>query len=248
MRIRGREKFQKQYTHYKEQGRIVEMPSQYKGRWHEVFGNTNPIYIEIGTGRGRFISTHAANNPDINFVGIELEYFLLGRVGFKAEELNVGKNLVLTPADAARLSDIFAPGEVSRIYLNFSDPWPKKRHHKRRLTYIDFLQLYREVLKPDGELHFKTDNRPLFEFSLNMFAEDDWKMRHITFDLHNSVWEEGNVRTEYEEKFSNRGMTIHRLEARPLPRREQASLQAVEAANYDDGLPETEEATEEVTE
>jgi tRNA (guanine-N7-)-methyltransferase len=219
MRIRGREKLQRQYDLYKEAGRILEMPSQYKGRWHELFGNDNPIHIEIGTGRGRFISTMAHQHPEINFVGIELEHELLGRVAKKAEELGVGKNLILTPANAIQLTDLFAPGEVSRIYLNFSDPWPKKRHHKRRLTYIEFLKLYRIVLKPDGELFQKTDNRELFEFSLNMFAEDDWKMSKITFDLHNSPWAEGNIMTEYEEKFSSQGMPIYRVEARPWPRR-----------------------------
>lgn len=219
MRIRGKEKLQKQYNIYKEAGRILELPSNHKGKWHELFGNDNPIHIEIGTGRGRFISTLAQQHPEINYVGIELEHELLGRVGNKAMELGVGKNLILTPADAIRLHDFFAPGEVSRIYLNFSDPWPKSRHAKRRLTYTDFLQLYRTVLKPDGELHQKTDNRDLFEFSLNMFAADDWKMQKITFDLHNSPWNEGNIMTEYEEKFSGQGMPIYRVEARPLPKR-----------------------------
>jgi tRNA (guanine-N7-)-methyltransferase len=235
MRIRGRDKLLKEYSAYKEAGRILEMPSQYKRRWHEVFGNDNPIHIEIGTGRGRFISTLAQQNPNINYVGIELEHELLGRVGAKAEELEVGRNLVLTPADAIRLADFFAPGEVGRVYLNFSDPWPKKRHHKRRLTYTDFLQLYRTVLKPDGAVHFKTDNNPLYEFSLNMFAQDDWKMSKITLDLHNSPGMEGNIMTEYEEKFSSRGMPIYRLEARPLPRREDPyAEEAVVSGTEDD--------------
>jgi tRNA (guanine-N7-)-methyltransferase len=219
MRIRGREKLLKQYSMYREAGRILEEPSKYKGRWHVVFGNDNPIYIEIGTGRGRFISTHAKQNPDINYIGIELEHELLGRVGCKAEDLEVGDNLRLSAANASRLADFFELGEVSRIYLNFSDPWPKTKHAKRRLTYIDFLTSYRTVLKPEGAVHFKTDNRELFEFSLNSFAGDDWKMQKITFDLHNSEWVEGNVMTEYEEKFSSQGMPIYRVEALPLPKR-----------------------------
>jgi tRNA (guanine-N7-)-methyltransferase len=220
MRIRGRDKFLKQFGQYKEQGRIVEEPTSYKGRWREKFGNDHPIHIEIGTGRGQFIATNAVQNPDVNYIGIELEHLLLGRVGYKAEQRGVGGNLFLVAADAARLTDLFADGEVERIYLNFSDPWPKRRHHKRRLTYTDFLHLYRQVLDKDGDLHFKTDNRELFEFSLNMFAADDWKMAKITFDLHNSEWAEGNIMTEYEQKFSAQGMPIYRLEARPLPRRE----------------------------
>ncbi|MGZ4031831.1 MAG: tRNA (guanosine(46)-N7)-methyltransferase TrmB [Tumebacillaceae bacterium] len=217
--MRGREKLLKQYSMYREAGRILEEPSKYKGRWHEVFGNDNPIYIEIGTGRGRFISTHAKLNPGINYIGIELEHELLGRVGKKAEDLEVGDNLRLSAANASRLSDFFEPGEVARIYLNFSDPWPKTKHAKRRLTYIDFLTSYRTVLKPEGAVHFKTDNRELFEFSLNSLADDDWKMGKITFDLHNSEWVEGNVMTEYEEKFSSQGMPIYRVEALPLPKR-----------------------------
>lgn len=220
MRIRGREKYQLRYSKYKEAGRIKEEPSRYKGKWRELFGNDNPLHIEIGTGRGRFITTLAMQNPDINYVGIEVEHELLGMVGHKAEEIGAGDNLVLTPADASRLTEFFEEGEVDRIYLNFSDPWPKKRHHKRRLTYVDFLESYRRVLKPEGELHQKTDNRELFEFSLNQFVDNDWKLRHITLDLHNSPWNEGNIMTEYEEKFSNKGFLIHRLEALPWPKRE----------------------------
>ena len=219
-RIRGREKLLRQFMQYKESGRILDAVSLYKGRWHEVFGNDNPIYIEIGSGRGQFISTHAAQNPNLNYVGIELELVLLGKVGYKAELMGAGDNLKLSAANAVRLDEYFAPGEVARIYLNFSDPWPKAKHAKRRLTYTSFLHLYRTVLQPGGEVHFKTDNRDLFEFSLNMFAEDDWKMSKITFDLHNSEWAEGNIMTEYEQKFSEMGMPIYRLEALPLPKRE----------------------------
>ncbi|HEU4964114.1 MAG TPA: tRNA (guanosine(46)-N7)-methyltransferase TrmB [Bacilli bacterium] len=220
MRIRGRDKLLRRYAQYKESGRIKEQPGKFKGKWREMFGNDNPLHIEIGTGRGRFISTLALQNPDINYVGIEIEHELLGTVGYNAEELGTGDNLVLTPVDATRLTDFFEDGEVDRIYLNFSDPWPKKRHHKRRLTYADFLEMYRRVLKPEGELFQKTDNRELFEFSLNSFVDNDWKLRHITLDLHNSPWAEGNIMTEYEEKFSGQGYLIHRLEALPWPKRE----------------------------
>jgi len=220
VRIRGRDKFQRQFEEYRVKGRILVDPTQYKGKWHQLFGNLNPIHIEIGTGRGRFITTHAAQNPDINYIGIEIEHILLGRVGAKAEEMEVGNNLRLIAADAMRLLDLFDAGEVNRIYLNFSDPWPKNRHTPRRLTHTNFLELYRVVLGRDGDLHFKTDNRPLYEFSLNMFADNDWKMSKITLDLHNSDWNEGNIMTEYEEKFSGLGFQINRLEARPLPKRE----------------------------
>ncbi|PWK13438.1 tRNA (guanosine(46)-N7)-methyltransferase TrmB [Tumebacillus permanentifrigoris] len=220
MRIRGRDKFLRQYNTYIEEGRIIPEAPKYKGRWRELFGNDNPIYIEIGTGRGQFISQHAVQNPEINYIGIELEYLLLGRVGHKAEVAGAGKNLIVTPADASRLTDFFEVGEVQRIYLNFSDPWPKNRHTPRRLTHSNFLKSYREVLDAHGEVHFKTDNRPLFEFSLNSFAEDDWKLSKITLDLHNSEWAEGNIMTEYEQKFSEQGVPINRLEARALPKRD----------------------------
>ncbi|NGQ96827.1 tRNA (guanosine(46)-N7)-methyltransferase TrmB [Brevibacillus sp. SYP-B805] len=194
----------------------VEHPAQHKGRWQERFGNHHPIHLEIGCGKGRFITTMAARHPEINYIAVELK----AEVVYRAAQRTEGKpvpNLAFVQHNAAQLTDLFAPGEIERIYLNFSDPWPKKRHYKRRLTYASFLQAYKQVLKPYGEIHLKTDNEQLFEFSLNQFSEEGFRLRHITFDLHRSPFAEENVMTEYEERFSLRGQRIYRTEAIFLP-------------------------------
>ncbi|GAA4716992.1 tRNA (guanosine(46)-N7)-methyltransferase TrmB [Brevibacillus fulvus] len=191
---------------------FVEQPTDYKTRWHERFQNDHPIHVEIGCGKGRFITTLAAKYPEINFIAIELKAEVVLRAAQRTEHRPI-PNLAFVQYNAAQLTDLFGPGEISRIYLNFSDPWPKKRHHKRRLTYSSFLQLYKQVLKPDGELHVKTDNEHLFEFTLNQLSEALFQMRHITFDLHHSPFAEENVLTEYEERFSARGQRIYRVEA-----------------------------------
>ncbi len=183
-----------------------------KGKWSAYFGNTNPIYIEIGCGKGNFIIENATRYPDINFVGIERQKTVIAIAAKKIQQPL--PNLALLCDSAAQLTDLFAAGEVKRIYLNFSDPWPKKRCAKRRLTYRTFLQSYRQVLGEKGEIFFKTDNKNLFEFSLNEFCAEKWDLSNICFDLHHSDYMPYNIMTEYEQKFSEKGMPIYRLEAR----------------------------------
>lgn len=190
---------------------VVEEPQQHKGKWHELFGNDHPLHVELGTGKGRFISTLAEQNPHINYIGIEYQesviYFAAQKVAVK--EL---KNLLLLRFNINDITSIFAPGEVDRFYINFCDPWPKKRHAKRRLTHQEFLGKYAQILEPGHEIHFKTDNEPLFEFSLNELSGTGFTLKNISLDLHNSEFA-GNIMTEYEEKFSSRGMRIFRCEA-----------------------------------
>lgn len=188
----------------------VNEPKEYKGKWNEVFGNDNPIHIEVGMGKGKFITTLASQNPDINYIGIEKYSSVLLRALEKMEELDI-TNICFIRMDAEEIEDVFAEEEVSKIYLNFSDPWPKDRHAKRRLTSRQFLGRYDKILKKDGVIEFKTDNRPLFDFSLEEVPEAGWKLVEHTFDLHNSDMAEGNVMTEYEEKFSSMGNPIHKM-------------------------------------
>ncbi len=182
-----------------------------KGKLKEVFGNENPIHIEIGCGKGGFISQLAERNPDINYIAIEKN----GDVMVLAMEKVVEKkldNVRFIYGDANFLKDIVAPGECCRIYINFCDPWHKNGYAKRRLTHRNYLETYKELLSPlGGEVHFKTDNKKLFEFSLNECCELGLTLRNITLDLHNSAFE-GNIMTEYEKLFSDQGMPIYRLE------------------------------------
>ncbi|MED1723555.1 tRNA (guanosine(46)-N7)-methyltransferase TrmB [Brevibacillus parabrevis] len=191
---------------------FVDSPLSYKGRWKERFGNDNPIHVEIGCGKGRFINTLAKRHPDTNFIAVELKAEVVLRA-LQRTEYETIPNLAFIQFDASKLSELFADHEIARIYLNFSDPWPKTRHAKRRLTYASFLNNYRQVLTQDGEIHMKTDNEKLFEFSLNQFAAERFQMKNITFDLHQSKLAEENVMTEYEERFSSRGQRIYRVEA-----------------------------------
>ncbi|MFE4704562.1 tRNA (guanosine(46)-N7)-methyltransferase TrmB [Peribacillus simplex] len=190
---------------------VIQQPVSHKGKWHEVFGNENPLYIEVGTGKGRFITEMAKAHPDVNFIGIEV----YGSVIVAALDLLIEAdvpNLKLLNVDAANLGDYFAKGDVNRVYLNFSDPWPKSRHAKRRLTYKTFLEVYEGILPDKGEIHFKTDNQGLFESSLKSISEYGMLLKYVSLDLHNSSFE-GNIMTEYEEKFSSKGNRIYRLEA-----------------------------------
>ncbi|MBO8165218.1 MAG: tRNA (guanosine(46)-N7)-methyltransferase TrmB [Brevibacillus sp.] len=195
---------------------FVEDPASYKGRWQERFGNTQPLHLEIGCGKGRFITTLAERHPEINFIALEVKAEVLYRTAQRTQMRSI-PNLALVQYNAAQLTDLFAENELERIYLNFSDPWPKRRHHKRRLTYVTYLRMYKQVLKPYGEIHFKTDNEGLFEFSLNQFSDERFQLRNITFDLHHSPFAEENVMTEYEERFSARGQRIYRTEAINVP-------------------------------
>ncbi|MDF2586762.1 MAG: tRNA ((7)-)-methyltransferase [Anaerocolumna sp.] len=191
---------------------VVHEPELYKGKWNDLFENSNPIHIEIGMGKGKFLMQLATLNPDINYIGIEKYSSVLIRAIEKRNEIELS-NLFFIRFDAEYINDIFAENEISRIYLNFSDPWPKDRHAKRRLTSKEFFARYNQILKTDGEVIFKTDNRDLFAFSLEEVEIAGWKLKNSTFDLHHSEYNEGNVMTEYEEKFSKMGNPIHRLVA-----------------------------------
>ena len=193
----------------------IQEPKEFKGRWREVFGNASPIHIEVGMGKGRFLMELADLHPEINYIGIEMYSSVLVRALEKAEEKQAGKsacNFRFIRMDARELPEVFAPEEVSKIYLNFSDPWPKDRHAKRRLTSAEFLRRYEQILSPDAQIEFKTDNPSLFAFSLEQAGSAGWKILAFTDDLHHdSRMNEGNVMTEYEEKFSAEGNPIHKL-------------------------------------
>ena len=191
----------------------INEPQVLKGKWNEEFGNNNPIRIEIGMGKGRFITQLALENPDINYVGIEKYSSVLIRAIEKCQDIEV-PNLRFIIMEAEYICDVFNKEEVDRIYLNFSDPWPKDRHAKRRLTSKQFFERYDNILKKDGVVEFKTDNDLLFQFSLEQVPEAGWNLVAQTWDLHNdSEMVKGNVMTEYESKFSQMGNPIHKLVA-----------------------------------
>ncbi len=189
----------------------IKDPAACRSKWAGVFANENPIHIEIGCGKGAFVCGMAQKHPDINFVAVEKEEDVIVTAMEKAEALGLN-NVRFVSLDADKLDDFFAFGEAQRIYLNFSDPWPKKKQAKRRLTHKNFLDIYKKVLRPGDYIWFKTDNKALFEFSLNSFAAENYKLENITFDLHASDFED-NVMTEYERRFSEDGMPIYRTEA-----------------------------------
>ncbi|MGN0322259.1 MAG: tRNA (guanosine(46)-N7)-methyltransferase TrmB [Oliverpabstia sp.] len=192
---------------------VVQNPDSQRGKWAEVFKNNHPVWIEVGMGKGRFIMDMARLHPDINFIGIEMyDSVLLRAVQKRAQMEEELSNLYFIRMDARNLPEVFAQGEVDRIFLNFSDPWPKERHAKRRLTSRQFLERYDQILAEDGQVEFKTDNRGLFDFSLQEVEETKWQLVASTFDLHHeSEMVRGNVMTEYEEKFSSMGNPIHKM-------------------------------------
>ncbi len=189
----------------------IKEPEKKKGLFKkEVFGNNNPIHVEIGMGKGRFLMDMAKLHPDINYVGIEKYSSVLLRALQKQEQLLL-PNIIFIRMDAEDITEVFAPGEVDRIYLNFSDPWPKDRHAKRRLPSRQFLERYDKILVPDGVVEFKTDNKDLFSFALEEVEPAGWTLDSVTYDLHSD--EEmmvGNVMTEYEERFSQAGNPIYK--------------------------------------
>lgn len=187
---------------------VIKTPEKYRGSFCSLFGNENPLHIEIGMGKGKFITQLAEQNPQINYIGIEKYSSVLLRAIQKMEEKKL-PNLLFIRMDAEDITEVFDIGEVDKIYLNFSDPWPKDRHAKRRLPSRQFLAKYDIILKKDGKLEFKTDNRDLFDFALEELEPAGWKKEAVSFDLHHDpVMMEGNVMTEYEEKFSAKGNPI----------------------------------------
>ncbi|MDY5986450.1 tRNA (guanosine(46)-N7)-methyltransferase TrmB [Sporofaciens sp. SGI.106] len=194
---------------------VIKDKENCRGHWADVFENQNPLYIEIGMGKGQFLLELARRNPDINYIGIERYSSVLLRATEKYDMLETPlPNIRFICMDATEIEKVFAPGEVSGIYLNFSDPWPKKRHARRRLTSKEFFARYDKILAPEGRVEFKTDNHDLFAFSLEQVEEAGWKLLYHTWDLHHDeILNQGNVMTEYEAKFSAQGNPIHKLAA-----------------------------------
>ena len=195
---------------------VVQEPENCRNNWETVFSEKNPLHIEVGMGKGRFLMDMARLHPNVNYIGIEMYDSVLLRAVQKREEMHEEgddlPNLLFMRMDARELPLVFGEGEVQKIYLNFSDPWPKERHAKRRLTSRQFFDRYDQILAPRGVVEFKTDNRPLFEFSLEETEEAGWKLMAHTFDLHHDPsMNEGNVMTEYEEKFSSMGNPIYKM-------------------------------------
>lgn len=190
----------------------VNAPSEYKGKWNELFKNSNPIHIEIGMGKGNFIIGMAKAHKDVNYIGIEMyDSVMVKAVEKLKQEEKPLKNLKLVLIDAMKIDEIFE-SEISRIYLNFSDPWPKAKHEKRRLTSKIFLEKYDRIFKGQKQIFQKTDNNDLFNFSMVSLVENGYELRNVTRDLHSENVSD-NIMTEYEEKFSNAGIKINRLEA-----------------------------------
>lgn len=196
--------------------KVIKNEKELEGRWKEVFGNDNPVYIEIGMGKGQFLTEMAARHPDRNYIGIERYSSVLLRAVERLDKLEADsralENIRFICMDAAQIGEVFEKGEVRGIYLNFSDPWPKKRHARRRLTSREFFVRYDQVLAPEGRVEFKTDNQDLFRFSLEEADEAGWRVLMSTWDLHSDPdMNRGNVMTEYEEKFSAKGNPICKL-------------------------------------
>ena len=201
---------------------VISDPTLWKGKWNELFGNDHPIHIEIGMGKGQFITGMAKAHPEINYIGVEMQVSVVSIALDKLIEQPL-PNLKLLHVDGSALTEYFADSEVDQIYLNFSDPWPKKRHEKRRLTYKTFLAVDEQILRPNGEIHFKTDNQGLFEYSLASFSQYGMILKQVWLDLHQSQFE-GNIMTEYEEKFSSKGQRMYRVEARFQDKAKKKSL------------------------
>ena len=191
---------------------VIHNEEEYKGKWKEVFGNDNPIHLEIGTGKGSFIMESARRNPDINYIGIEKNSRVLLRALEKMEEEEPRlTNLVFIRMDAEYIENVFEKDEIDNIFLNFSDPWPKERTAKRRLTSDRFLKRYTNIMKTSGRVTFKTDNIDLFNYSVETAKECNWNILVETRDLHKSEYNEGNIMTEYEKKFSQLGNKINMM-------------------------------------
>ena len=186
---------------------VILEPEAAKGKWHELFGNDNPIHIEVGSGKGAFITGMAEQNPDINYIGIDIQLSVLSYALDKVLASGA-ENVKLLRVDGSALTNYFEDGEEEMMYLNFSDPWPKSRQEKRRLKYKTFLDTYKQILPEYGEMHFKTDNRGLFEYSLASFSQYGMVLNKVWLDLHASDYE-GNVMTEYERKLSEQARVIN---------------------------------------
>lgn len=217
LRLRGRKGIREALE--QQQDLVVLDPEPYRGKWNLFFGNERPIYVELGMGKGRFISEMSVRYPEINFIGVDMYDELVRRASEKAQaawgEKPEGRprNLALVRYNIQDIEQMFADHEIERIFLNFSDPWPKKRHIRRRLTHSDFLRKYVRLCNEKGEIHLKTDSVILFEFSLNSFSDMGLRLRNISLNLHGEALRDDLVMTEYEMKFVERGQPIYRCEA-----------------------------------
>ena len=190
---------------------FIESPQRLSGNWQEFFVNGNPIHLEIGCGMGRYITQMAEANPEVNFIALEREPNVIVTGARTARES--GQHIAFIIGDASELAGYFSPGEISRVYINFPDPWRnRKKWQKRRLTHASFLQIYKHIMGGTGELFHKTDNARLFEFSLEQLSQNGFNLRNISLDLHKSDIA-GNIMTEYESKFSAQNKPIYRCEA-----------------------------------
>ncbi len=189
----------------------TQVEDNMKGQWRKKFEKQdNHFHVELGTGKGQFIAGMASAYPQTNFLGLEVQIGVLYYAAKKLFEQKLANGKVML-FDIAQIENILEEGEVDRFYINFCDPWPKARHAKRRLTHRSFLSRYEKLLGNEGEIFFKTDNKDLFEFSLDEFQDSGWQLRNITYDLHQT--DLPNVKTEYEIRFSEKGQHIYRLEA-----------------------------------
>ena len=211
MRIRRKKNTEEKLKNFSDFVILENIGEDFKNNWRKIFDENNlsrKLFVELGTGKGDFITQLAEKNPEINFLGLEMEREVILKAARKIQEKNL-ENVRLALFDINKISEIFAENEIDRIYINFCDPWPKNRHAKRRLTHINFLEMYKKILKNGGEIHFKTDNRGLFDFSLEQFELANLKVHDVNFDLHANEPPE-NIRTEYENKFSALGSKINR--------------------------------------
>lgn len=190
---------------------VVFNPTEWKGNWHRIFQNDHPIYVEIGMGKGKFLREHALRHPEINYIGIEKFESVIVQAVEKIAPLHLD-NIQLIQTDAEKLDEFFSEKELSKLFLNFSDPWPKHRHEKRRLTHPCFLKKYEKIV--DGTIEMKTDNRELFEYSLKSFNHNDWEFVNLSLDLHNIENEEEVITTEYEDRFLEKGNVIYFIEVK----------------------------------
>lgn len=193
--------------------KVINQPELYKGKWKVFFKNDNPIQIELGMGKGQFIIQKAQNNPNINFIGFEKMSSVLVKATEKVDNLPPLDNLFFIRYDVENITEVFDKGEVDCIYLNFSDPWPKERHAKRRLTAITFLEKYRQIIAENGRVIQKTDNENLYNFSKEQMIKAGYDIEIDTNDLHHSPYLAGNIMTEYEQKFVALGKPIYMIKA-----------------------------------
>ena len=210
MRLRKKPHTEEKLQNFADFVTLEKIGEECQGKWRSFFDEdlTRELHVELGTGKGDFICKMAEINPEINFIGLEVEAAVVLTAARKINEKNLS-NVKMIVFDINHIEEIFTEHEIDRLYINFCDPWPKKKHAKRRLTYITFLQKYKKILKPNGEIHFKTDNRGLFDFSLEQFQLANFNVSNVSYDLHANEPPE-NVRTEYENKFSAAGVPINR--------------------------------------